>query len=155
MCQGQIRADRTPRSLLRNVAGMSLLQTRDGWPALSIRPPHHHRCSQIPPVEADVSPRLANLRYSERAALGLIETCGSYASLRHVATFSNTGLQPSATAKVTQASCLTRLAGFPTCELRQLPDKPPCLSKETGWKPVLLLKTAPPDALSGENAGCQ
>jgi hypothetical protein len=38
-------------------------------------------------------------------------------------------------AKVTQASCLIRRAGFPACRARLA--KQGCLADKTGWKPVL------------------
>src|SRR5436305_8323344 len=73
MRQEQTRADRTAASLPRNAVGMSLLQTHGNSRGASIRLPRRHRCSQIPPAVAGVSPRVAGLQWSKRAAPQPIE----------------------------------------------------------------------------------
>src|SRR5438067_11985415 len=75
MRQEQTRADRTAASLPRNAVGMSLLQTHGNSRGASIRLPRRHRCSQIPPAVAGVSPRVAGLQCSKRAAAQPIEPC--------------------------------------------------------------------------------
>src|SRR5437763_17189051 len=42
---------------------------------MSVRLPRRHRCSQIPPAEACVLPRVAGLQRSKRAAAQPIESC--------------------------------------------------------------------------------